>query len=168
MSGKANIFAAGIYAARVKRGKKLIIMQAKGRITEANNKTNLIHKFDVPDGLKRIIIKFSYSPKLLEDRERAIKIVRESYEKYGETLIGRPADCLPVKNLVTLSVDCRGEYIGAAHRQANEQEHIISEDFSSPGFIKTRLYPGEWDAVLNVHSVSCDVDYKITVEGEEK
>lgn len=62
----------------------------------------------------------------------------------------------------------RVDIYGAAHRQSNKQEHIISPAFSSAGFFKTDIAKGEWKITLNVHSVSCDVDYKITVEGEEK
>ncbi|MCH5321645.1 MAG: hypothetical protein J1E36_07755 [Eubacterium sp.] len=142
------------------------IFSTRGRITTDNNKTNLIHKFDVPKGLTALRIKYSYSPKILQDRERAVSIIKECFDKYGEELIGRPADYLPVKNLITLSVDGCGVYRGAAHRQDDIQEHIISAGFTSPGFIKGTIDEGEWDIVLNVHSVSCDVEYTIEVEGE--
>lgn len=144
----------------------MIILQAKGKITELNK--SLVHRFDVPDGIGRLVVRFSYSPKILEDREKAIRLVKECYEKYGEKIVGRPADNLPIKNLVTISVDDNGTYRGAAHRHVDEQEHIISKDFASPGFIKGEIHSGEWDVVLTVHSVSCDVDYQITVEGDEE
>ncbi|MCM1286298.1 MAG: hypothetical protein NC213_08710 [Acetobacter sp.] len=146
----------------------MLIFSTKGRITTANDKTNLIHRFDVPENMKSLKIKYSYSPKILENREKAVEIIKSTYEKYDEILRGRPAEYLPVKNLITLSVDCNGRYIGAAHRQDNEQEHVISSEFSSCGFIKTEVEAGEWDIMLNVHSVSCNVDYVIEVEGEEK
>jgi len=145
----------------------MILLDAKGKITLHNNKTNLIHRFDVPNGLKALKISFEYSPKTLENREKAIEEVKACLEKYDEVCEGRPADYLPIKNLVTLSLDANGRYIGAAHRQSNKQEHIISADNSSVGFIKTEIEQGEWDIMLNVHSVSCDIDYKIVVEGEE-
>lgn len=145
----------------------MTILEAKGKITEANNRANLIHRFDVPEGINKLVIKYSYSPRILEDREKAVRLVKECFEKCGEKIIGRPADNLPIKNLVTLSVDENGSYRGAAHRHCDSQEHIISKDFASPGFLKGEIHQGEWDIVLNVHSVSCDVYYNITVEGEE-
>ena len=144
----------------------MLIFSTKGKITVDNDKTNLIHRFDVPSGVKVMTVKYSYSPKTLENREKAVSIVKDCFEKYDETLIGKPAEYLPVKNLVTISIDENGNYRGAAHRQANEQTHILSEEKASPGFIKGKINEGEWDIVLNVHSVSCDVDYNISVEVE--
>lgn len=145
----------------------MLLYSTKGKITAANDKTNLIHRFDVPEQLRALVIRYSYSPKTLENREKAVCLVENCFEKYGETLTVKASDYLPVKNLVTISVDCNGRYIGAAHRQANEQEHRISRDKSSPGFIKTDIEAGEWDIVLNVHYACCEIDYTITVEGEE-
>lgn len=140
------------------------IFSTKGKITVDNDKTNLIHRFDVPSGVKVMTVKYSYLPKTLESREKAVAIVKDCFEKYGETLVGKPAEYLPVKNLITISIDENGKYRGAAHRQANEQTHILSEEKASPGFVKGKISEGEWDIVLNVHSVSCDVDYNISVE----
>lgn len=144
----------------------MLIFSTKGKITIDNDKTNLIHRFDVPSGVKIMTVKYNYSPKTLENREKAVSIVKDCFEKYDETLIGKPAEYLPVKNLVTISIDENGNYRGAAHRQANEQTHILSEEKASLGFIKGKINEGEWDIVLNVHSVSCDVDYDISVEVE--
>lgn len=144
----------------------MLIFSTKGKVTTANDKKNLIHRFDVPENIKSLTIKYSYSPKTIENREKAVSLVRGCFEKYDERLIGKPADYLPVKNLITLSLDENGRYRGAAHRQSNDQTHIISENFASPGFIKGKINSGEWDIMLNVHFIGCDVDYNITVEGE--
>lgn len=144
----------------------MLIFSAKGKITTDNDKTNLIHKFDVPDNIRSLKIDYSYSPKTLESREKAVEIVHACFQKYDEQIHGRASDHLPVKNLITLSVDENGKYRGAAHRQADTQTHILSEDFASYGFSKGKIESGEWDIVLNVHSISCDVEYTITVEGE--
>lgn len=144
----------------------MLIFSTKGKVTTANDKKNLIHRFDVPENIKSLTIKYSYSPKTIENREKAVSLVRGCFEKYDERLIGKPADYLPVKNLITLSLDENGRYRGAAHRQSNDQTHIISENFASPGFIKGKINSGEWDIMLNVHFIGCDVDYNITVEGK--
>lgn len=144
----------------------MLLFHTDGKLTADNDKTNIIHNFDVPDGIKRLIIKYTYSPKALDDREKAEELIKNCFEKYDEVMSGSAADYLPVKNLITLSVDENGQYRGAAHRQDDIQEHIISEDFASAGFTKGRLHSGIWDIVLNVHSISCDVNYSITIEGE--
>lgn len=144
----------------------MLIFSTKGRLTTANDKTNLIYRFDVPDNINKLIIRYSYSPKIFENREKAVSIIRDCFDKYDETLVGKPADYLPIKNLITLSVDENGKYRGAAHRQASQQEHILSADYASPGFVKGKPEAGEWDIMLNVHCICCDVDYIITVEGE--
>ena len=144
----------------------MLIFSTKGKVTTANDKKNLIHRFDVPENIKSLTIKYSYSPKTIENREKAVSLVRGCFEKYDERLIGKPADYLPVKNLITLSLDENGRYRGAAHRQSNDQTHIISENFASPGFIKGKINSGEWYIMLNVHFIGCDADYNITVEGE--
>lgn len=146
----------------------MLIFSTEGVITPADDKTNIRHVFTVPENIRALKIKYRYSPKTLEDREKAVNCVHACFRKYGEEMAGVPADFLPIKNLITLSLDCGSEYIGAAHRQSNDQEHIISADFSSPGFIKCDIRPGEWDIVLNVHCVLCDVKYTIEIEGENE
>lgn len=146
----------------------MLIFSTKGRVTVDNDKTNLIHRFDVPENIKALKIKYTYSPKTFDNREKAVELVKACFDKYDERLLGKPAEHLPIKNLITLSIDENGKYRGAAHRQANEQEHIISEKLASPGFNKGKIEAGEWDIMLNVHYVACDVDYEIIVEGEEE
>ena len=58
----------------------MLIFSTKGKITTANDKTNLIHRFDVPENLDRLIIKYSYSPKILENRERAVAVIRDCFD----------------------------------------------------------------------------------------
>lgn len=144
----------------------MLLFKTQGKITENDDKTNITHRFNVPENIKSLKIKYSYSPKTVENKEVALKLVRECLEKYDERIDGKIEDNLPVKNLITLSLDDSTSYRGAAHRQSNEQEHIISEDYASPGFIKGKIIDGEWKIVLNVHYVGCDVDYNISIDGE--
>ena len=146
----------------------MVLLNKTGKITLAYNKTNIVLPFEIKDDFKSLKINFKYSPKTLEDKAKEIKIAEDCLKKYGEVQEGNIENYLPIKNLVTVSLDSSREYLGAAHRQSNKQEHIISPTFSSAGFFKTEITQGEWKITLNVHAVSCDVDYKITVEGEEK
>lgn len=148
----------------------MLIFGTKGKITVDKNKTNIAHYFDVPENIGTLTVNFRYFPKTIEDEKAALYEIKNCLEKYGanceNTDEKRLKEFLPVKNLVTISIDENGKYRGAAHRQNNEQRHILSSDFASPGFVKGKIESGKWDIVLNVHSVSCTVDYEITVSGE--
>jgi hypothetical protein len=74
-------------------------------------------------------------------------------------------DFLPsVVNLVTLSVNSPKQYLGCAHRHAPEQQHVISAEFSSPGFCRHSPDAGDWQAVINVHAVvSLELRYQLRI-----
>lgn len=144
----------------------MLIFENNVKIKTNQNKTNIKFNFNVDKNIKALKITCSYSPKVLADEQAALNEALVCLEKYGESLLNAK-DNLPIKNLVTLSLDSPSGYRGAAHRQDSEQIHILRADAASPGFIKGDIDSGVWSAVLNVHSISCDVDYKIKVEGEE-
>jgi hypothetical protein len=76
---------------------------------------------------------------------------------------------IPVANLVTLSLDHDGIYIGCAHRHAAKQRYIISADFSSPGFLRHAARAGAWRAIINVHAVvSVATHYHLRVNAFER
>ena len=145
----------------------MVIFEMAGKVLPEQDKTNISLEFTVPEGIEKLIIDYGYSPKTLEDGEKAEKLLAESIEKYlGDEYKAEPQDFMPVKNLITLSLDDNGEYRGAAHRQADKQHHEISKEFASPGFIKGEIHSGKWQVVLNVHCCACDVNYQIKVSGE--
>ena len=117
----------------------MVLLNKTGKITLADNKTNIVLPFEIKDDFKSLKINFEYSPKTLEDKAKEIKIAEDCLEKYGEVQEGNIENYLPIKNLVTVSLDSSREYLGAAHRQSNKQEHIISPAFSSAGFFKTDI-----------------------------
>ena len=145
----------------------MVIFETAGKVLPEQDKTNIPLEFTVPEGIEKLIIDYKYSPKTLEDGEKAEKLLAKSIEKYlGDEYRAEPQDFMPVKNLITLSLDDNGEYRGAAHRQADKQHHEISKEFASPGFIKGEIHSGKWQIVLNVHCCACDVNYQIKVSGE--
>lgn len=150
---------------KIKQESTMILLSINGSIDTAQDKTNIIHSFNVPDGIKALKIKYSYFPKTVEDTDKALDIIKKCLKKYNEEVSEDLQKLLPVKNLITLSVNSGERYIGAAHRQANIQEHIISPEKSSVGFEKTEINSGKWSIMLNAHSVNCKVNYNLTVEG---
>ena len=150
---------------------KMIITEKSCTIRPENEKGNVYIPFEVSEGINKLCITYSYSPKILEDEEKSIELIKENLIRdAGEnwTEYTDYSEFMPLKNLVTLSLlSPEGDYCGAAHRQADSQYHEISEDFASPGFLKMKITPGKWTLCLNVHALVtdfCVCDVKI--EGE--
>lgn len=148
-----------------------IVKEAVICLTPDDEKTHRCIPFVLKGKTQRTVITYFYSPKELTDKEKSYELIKENllrdagedaseYEDYSEFM--------PLNNLITLSLDSPEGYRGAAHRHANEQQHIIGKDFASVGFIKGELPEGEWTLVLNAHAVVTDsVECKIRIEAEE-
>ena len=144
----------------------MILLEKKGVITPDMDKTNIAFSFDVPDGVSALNMDFSYSPKTLDDESAAVRLISSALEQYLGTDHGKdPRDFLPVKNLITVSVDDPLGYRGAAHRQPNEQHIVIGRAETSPGFTKGAVSSGTWRVVLNVHCCVCDAAYNLKISG---
>jgi hypothetical protein len=137
----------------------------QGKITPQDDKTNIILKFIVPDKTNKITVKYSYSPKQVEDEALASQIIINGMKKYNVDFADKES-FMPINNLVTLSFDENGKYRGACHRQPNEQTIIIAESGSTSGILNRPITAGEWDVVLNVHFAGCEIDYNIEIDGE--
>ncbi|MDE6659432.1 MAG: hypothetical protein K2K01_04900 [Eubacterium sp.] len=147
----------------------MLIFEKTGKVLPEQDKTNIPLSFTVPDGIEKLVIDYEYSPKILDNEEKATKLLEKSIEKYlGLEYKAEPKEFMPVKNLITLSLDENGNYRGAAHRQADKQHHEISRDFASAGFEKGEIKSGIWTLVLNVHCCACEVDYNVRITGEKK
>ena len=142
------------------------LLSQSGVLTQEDSKTNLCFPFVVSEGVKTLRIEYRYSPKLVENKEESIKMLRTAAEKYHED-IEYYDELLPLSNLVTLSFDDEKGYRGACHRHPNEQNVVISSSASTPGIINAPVESGEWSVTLNVHFVGSDrVEYNIEIEGE--
>ncbi len=145
-----------------------VLLKKSIRVTPEDEKTNIFIPFSVPEGCGKIEIDYSYSPKVLEDEEKSILLVKENLLRDGYEDKGDYRQYLPLKNLITLSLDSPAGYVGAAHRQADIQHHEISKEFASVGFDKTEILAGEWVLALNLHAVVTDeCRCEIEVKGYE-
>ncbi|MDR1636382.1 MAG: hypothetical protein LBR93_03505 [Treponema sp.] len=132
-------------------------------------KTNVCVPFPVERDFESLEFVCAYGPKGYDDEDAARIMIEDGVrrfvpEEYRKGL--EPLDrFLPsVTSLVTLSIDYKGRYLGCAHRHAPEQGHIISGNFSSPGFFRQPALAGNWRAVINVHSVvSGELRYRLRV-----
>ena len=145
-----------------------VLLKKSITVTPENEKTNIFLPFVVEDSLKRLEIDYSYSPKELLDEEKNIRLVKENLERDGFEDTGDYSEFIPLKNLITLSLDSPEGYVGAAHRQAANQHHEISEEFASVGFDRVKITAGEWVLALNLHAVVTDeCNCEIEVRGYE-
>lgn len=148
------------------------VLEREVKILPEDNKTNIVLPF-ITDAAETMKITYSYSPKILEDGERARVLIEEclandtgeyrsEYPKYTEYL--------PLKNLITLSLDSPEGYRGAAHRHDPEQLHVLSKNQASAGFLKGKITAGEWRLTLNVHAIvteECVCKIKIEAGSDE-
>lgn len=145
-----------------------VLIKKSITVTPENEKTNIFLPFNVGEGFRSITIDYSYSPKLLEDEKKSIRLVKENLLRDGYEDRGNYRQYMPLKNLITLSLDSPAGYVGAAHRQADIQHHEISEEVASVGFDKTKIIAGEWVLALNLHAVVTDeCRCEIEVKGYE-
>lgn len=146
------------------------LLETRVHLTPDLEKTNIPLPFRVPENARRLRITYSYAPKELSGA---------AGETLAEACLLRDADVLrneypaaehflPLKNLVTLSLDDPYAYRGAAHRQAARQVHEITDSFASPGFYAGMVFAGEWKLTLNVHALVTEFcDCSVCVECEE-
>ena len=98
-----------------------LIFEETKTLTPNDTKTNVPLQFYVAEELEKMKIEFSYSPKNLDDEEKAHKYIDDGFEKYAPEPYRKGYkpwyEYLPVKNLLTVSLDSPDGYIGCAHRQ---------------------------------------------------
>lgn len=149
---------------------KMILKKTEIHLCPSDEKSTRLIPFTVPEGVSRLFIMYSYSPKILKDKAKSFELIKENlirdagddwtqYKDYEEFL--------PLKNLVTLSLRSPDGFRGSAHRQADNQYHEIGENFVSPGFIKGKITAGQWNLCLDVHALVTDsCTCNIIIEGE--
>lgn len=148
-----------------------LIFDEEKTLTPKDTKTNVGLQFYVSKPLKKMQINFEYSPKNLEDEERAHRYIDEGFQKYAPEPYRKGykpwREYLPVKNLLTVSLDSPKGYLGCAHRQDSVQTHTITESEASYGFVTSELPPGLWQITINAHAVVSDeCAFKLKVLGE--
>lgn len=146
----------------------MLLLSEEFQVYYKDEKTNISFPFDVPEDTVALKISFSYDPKMLGECDRAKMLIENNIKKdAGEFADEYPCwqEYLPLKNLITVSLDDAKGYRGCAHRQDKDQVHIIREDFASRGFHKGRPDAGQWKVVLNLHGIVTEaVNCRLKVE----
>lgn len=146
----------------------MILLDETFQVFYKDEKTNISFPFSIDEDTSSLKITFNYSPKILEDDDRANMLIENNIKKDAGDFACEYTDWQqykPLKNLITVSVDDPDTYRGCAHRQDKDQIHIIREDFASRGFHKGKIQKGQWKVVLNLHGIVTEsVDCRLKVE----
>lgn len=139
------------------------ILKKKIIVTNKDNQTNIVIPFVIEKNYERLEIDFSYSPQEVPE-SIAIKYLEEALPKYNLER-DRLEECLPLLNLITVSLSYDGHYIGCRHNKESVQNIIISKNESSLGFMDYSIFQGLWELQLNLHCVCSEVEVNLQIEG---
>lgn len=148
------------------------IFSTKLRILPKDSETHVSVSFDVPDGLKSVEVRTAYSPKYEYDEERCFELIEQglaSQDVTGKFTIGQKRRCIPLANHISWSLSDGEKWLGTEHRHCPDQKHIISEEYSSNGFIKAVPRGGKWTLIASINGlVTPYTDILVEVDGFEE
>lgn len=136
----------------------MILLECSFCWKPADSRHDVPFLFICPPEADAIRITFSFSPGMESSEALCIPQIEAAmtryYDQYPRALQKMKAEnFLPVKNLITISLDHAGEYIGNAHRWAPEQQHMITTEQASLGFVPPEKLEGEWSGMLHLHEI---------------
>ncbi|WP_025693156.1 hypothetical protein [Paenibacillus zanthoxyli] len=150
----------------------MMLLNVAGQLDPSDSKRHITYGFQLDQPAAVMRIRFAYWPKLLEDDGQAMEFIMESIDSYVAPEHQGPIRegwrrYLPLKNLITLSMDDPNGYRGACHRHDAEQSLFLSEQEASEGLMPGKLALGEWNVMLSAHAVvteRCSYDLSIWTE----
>lgn len=150
----------------------LPVLDVKGRVTPEDSKTHIRIPFQIDQDCSLLQVHFEYAPKVLEDRDRSLMLLTQSFETYllpeqREPALNQVDSYFPLKNLITLSLDDPNGYRGACHRHDASLELQLSAEQASPGLMPGRLPAGDWQVTLSIHCIVTDTcEYRLQIGAE--
>jgi len=146
----------------------------EGCLKRGEQKRFYPYVFKVPEAVGEIQVNFSYSLRILKDKEKNYQMVREAVEEYVKGVATQEQrvsilnfflrKSYPLGNLLNLSLyNAKGCFIGRWD-QNSEKPVRISSTYSSPGFIARRVIPGFWTIEIEPYSiVTEECKYKLEI-----
>lgn len=132
---------------------------------------DVLFSFTCPSDVQSIFIQFSFSPgsECTEAicRQQIEDALTRYYDRYPREIQPMRAEqFMPIKNLITISLEWEGIYLGNAHRWAPEQEHLLTVEQASLGFVPPEAIEGCWTGRLHLHEIiSPCCTGKLRIEG---
>ena len=144
----------------------MTLLDITKRLTRDEEGRHFNFPFEVQMPAKELIVKMSFTPDIYEDREKSVEIIREGLLKYtGIFDEEKINNYLPLKNLLTVSVDSPHKCLGTAHRHQKEQQHYINKRKASRGFVPSEIMAGSWNITLSAHAIISEfIDVTLTAE----
>jgi len=116
------------------------LIDTKARLNKDVAGSHIRFPFYLDKPAKELRLEFSFTPDIMEDKEAARTIIRGAFLKYtGEVEEHKVDNYLPLKNLLTLSVDSPRGFLGTAHRHMPKQTIFINKGKASRGFIPSEI-----------------------------
>ncbi|MFD0958248.1 hypothetical protein [Paenibacillus chungangensis] len=150
------------------------LLHKKTELYPKDTQTHIRYKFVLDQPASRLNFMVKYSPKEWNDEQLSKQVIEESLLKYNGTADASQEDTwkrfVPLKNLITFSIDDCNGFRGACHRQNPDQILMIDEDSASPGLIPGKLPTGHWEITLSIHALltpSCHCELLVW-KGETK
>ena len=147
------------------------VLQTNLKLNTSYNQVNIKFPFTLEEDYEKLIIKFNYSPRLVDKEIAYPKIIKtiqrdipKTSKNYQEMMDN--ANNMSLENLITVSLSLNNNFIGSWHNKSNDQTCIISKDYVTYGFIKTQIVKGNYEVQLNPHHIWCDIEGSISVEVE--
>lgn len=152
------------------------VLDRELHLTPEAEKTQIRLPFAVETDARAMSIDLLYTPKTLDDREKALRLAAQTVDRDapdGREQADGLSRFLPLKNLITISLDDANGYRGAAHRQPSEQHLTLSATTAAPGLYPGKIGAGDWTLTLSVHALvtdgcTCTVTVRIQEREEER
>lgn len=145
----------------------MIFLEKEFDLGFEDSQTHLRIPFNLKENYQEMTIKFDYSPRLASE-EFSAPLVEESVEKfYPKELreeVKEGMQGFQIENFITTSLIYEEKFIGAWHNKSNNQEIKISKDFSSLGYKKHDILPGNYELTLSIHSANCPIKDHLALE----
>lgn len=113
---------------------------------------HLEYKVFIPKNATKIYFRYSVG-KIWEKNKELVKKEWKQYSNNHPSYKENPKEDEGIRNLITVSISSPSKYFGSSHRFVEEEEIIIGQQQSSPGFIYGEIDSGFWRISINCHAV---------------
>lgn len=150
----------------------MLLLENSYRFTPDDTAKDIPFSFEAPVGTDRVELLLRFDPACETEEALCCEPIKRAI---GEYYAGNAAaftedswlDYLPLKNLITISLDHNGTYLGNAHRWDNRQAHVFHADHAPRGFLNPDTLCGSWSGMLHIHeivSLCCSVKLAVYTE----